>query len=157
MCKYFFAENNVQAVTNSCLHLQFPIAESFVWKEIVCFLWTQLSLFSLNGWVSPFGLPSCAEQHEGCLTCSLILTWVYLQLFSQSECSGCSSLARMCCRQGVWHCCRVELGCALAGGLKCERHFPWTIKYLSVASMKLSSFGNSQWSLLTSCVKFSVV
>lgn len=39
-------------------------------------------------------------------------------------------------------------------GLKCERHFPWTIKCLSVASMKLSSFGNSQWNLFPSCMKF---
>lgn len=52
VCKYFFAENNVQAVTNSCLHLEFPTAEGFMWKEVVCFMWTQLSLFSLGGWVS---------------------------------------------------------------------------------------------------------
>lgn len=38
---------------NSCFHLEFPVAEGFMWKEVVCLYRTQLSPFSLNGWASP--------------------------------------------------------------------------------------------------------
>lgn len=43
------------------------------------------------------------------------------------------------------------------GGLECERRLPRTVKCLSLASMKLASFGNSQWNLFMCCMNFLLI